>query len=135
MGRFRPGSRVRGRSEFRRAQKQGRKLVLRHFVLLVYARDERVEAPARLGLVVSKRVGNAVRRNRTKRLIREAFRRDPELWPAGTDVIVIARHCPPELAASDVLAEFRAAEQGLTRRATQARKDRENRQSRLAAGT
>ena len=53
----------------------------------------------RLGLSVPKRVGNAVRRNRIKRLIREAFRLSQHDWPRGYDVLMIVRpHRPATLA-------------------------------------
>ena len=55
---------------------------------------------SRLGLSVSRKVGNAVARNRWKRLLREAFRLSRSKLPAGLDLIVIPRHdTPPALAA------------------------------------
>jgi ribonuclease P protein component len=62
----------------------------------VYAADDTLVVNAaasdlahpRLGLSVSKKVGNAVVRNRWKRLIREAFRLDRELLPTGVDLVV-----------------------------------------------
>jgi len=43
---------------------------------------------SRLGISISRRVGNAVVRNRWKRLIREAFRRQQDLLPPGLDMII-----------------------------------------------
>jgi ribonuclease P protein component len=48
-------------------------------------------ARPRLGVTVSRRVGNAIVRNRVKRRIREWFRRERETLPAGSEVVVIAR--------------------------------------------
>jgi ribonuclease P protein component len=46
---------------------------------------------SRLGVVVSKRLGGAVVRNRQKRLVREMFRRHKDEIPRGYDFIVIVR--------------------------------------------
>ena len=45
----------------------------------------------RLGLSVGRRVGNALTRNRVKRLLREAFRLEQHDWPIGYDLVVVVR--------------------------------------------
>jgi ribonuclease P protein component len=50
---------------------------------------------ARLGVVVSRRLGNAVVRNRFKRRVREAFRTTQHDLPRDLDVICIPRPGPP----------------------------------------
>jgi ribonuclease P protein component len=67
-----------------------------HYVFLV-ARGLERDAPSRLGLVVTKKLGNAVVRNRVKRVCRECFRLWPDLLPNGVDLLVIARHGAGEL--------------------------------------
>jgi ribonuclease P protein component len=55
---------------------------------------------ARMGLSVSRRVGTAPRRNRIKRLLREAFRRMPRDSSLGYDLVIVVRpHEPLQLAA------------------------------------
>jgi ribonuclease P protein component len=52
---------------------------------------------ARFGLTVSRKVGNAVRRNRVKRWLREAVRRRHQGRFDGLDVVFIARRGAPEV--------------------------------------
>lgn len=47
--------------------------------------------PGRVGFTVTKRLGNAVTRNRCKRLLREAVRRNWSLVPDGVDMVLHAR--------------------------------------------
>ena len=62
-------------------------------VLVVYACENGLTHP-RLGCSVSRKVGNAVVRNRYKRLFREAFRLLQHELPQGVDFILIPRHGP-----------------------------------------
>lgn len=57
--------------------------------LAVHLLDRGDDAPPRIAVVASRRVGNAVARNRAKRLLREASRR--VAWQPGYDVVLIAR--------------------------------------------
>jgi ribonuclease P protein component len=61
--------------------------------LVVYVAANGLPHP-RLGLSVSRKVGNAVVRNRYKRLYREAFRLTQHELPAGLDLILIPRVGP-----------------------------------------
>ncbi len=99
--------RIRRHGEFVHAQRTGVRVVLRNFVVLLSRRADAL--PARLGLVVTRKVGNAVVRNRIKRLCRETFRRTA-LFPAGADVVVIARDSAVGLRAAEVIAEWSQAQ-------------------------
>jgi ribonuclease P protein component len=77
-----------------------------------------------LGITASRKVGNAVVRARTKRLIREAFRATRELWPPGIDLVVIAKRSPGESKLESVVSEWLGARDKIERRirALQARR-------------
>jgi ribonuclease P protein component len=121
VGRFPPTQRVRKRREFEAAQKAGRRVTTPHFVLLLWARDE--SGLARLGIVASRKVGNAVIRNRAKRLVREAFRSTRDLFQAGIDLVVIVRRPLYTMKLVDVVDEWRAASGGVRKRSADARRD------------
>src|SRR5438270_147598 len=108
--RARPGRgrmRLSRSADFDRVFRQGRSHAGRELVLYVFPRGE-AEQP-RLGLSVSRKVGGAVQRNRVKRLLREAFALDGERLPAGTDVVVVARHEANALAEREGIAGIRRA--------------------------
>jgi ribonuclease P protein component len=58
--------------------------------LVVYVAKNEVGVP-RLGLVVSRKLGSAVVRNRWKRRLREAFRLEKQNLPQDIDILVIPR--------------------------------------------
>ncbi len=72
-------------------QPDGRRVSGRNFLLLARRRAGAKPQPARLGITVSRKVGNAVARNRVKRWVRESYRRLPGPQPAGQDLVLIAR--------------------------------------------
>lgn len=129
-GSFGRAQHVRKRVEFQEIQAAGRRVTTPHFALVVYGRAP--AAAARLGITVSRRAGNAVRRNRAKRLIREAFRATRELWPDDVDLVVVVRRAPQGMKLAEVVAEWEGAARTIRRRIQEARKDRYQRQSGLA---
>ena len=59
----------------------------------------------RVGITVTKKVGNAVVRNRIKRWVREFVRQDVAWLPAGADVVVIAKKSAAELTSYEQVVE------------------------------
>ena len=113
--------RVRRHADFVRTQREARRVTTRHFVLLVAARaSEDVAGPSRLGLIVTRKIGNAVARNRIKRVCRECFRQWPTLLPAGVDLLVVARTGADALSLADARAEWEGVAELVKKRASEA---------------
>jgi ribonuclease P protein component len=82
--------RLKRRAEFLRVAAKGRKAPMPGLVLQALARPD--TAPARLGFTVTKKVGNAVVRNRTRRRLKEAARLLLADHPVhGVDLVLIGR--------------------------------------------
>lgn len=99
--------RVRRKAEFQHVFDRGTRVNSRFFTLLLAPGT----APhSRLGLVASRKLGDAVRRNRAKRLIREVFRLNQPLPDgAGVDLVVIPKRELFDAPFTDLHHEFRAA--------------------------
>ena len=82
--------RLRRSSDLERVRQEGD--IWRH-PLIVYLACKNEQDTSRFAFVASRRVGNAVQRNRTKRLMREAIRQHLDDIESGQDCILIAR--PP----------------------------------------
>jgi ribonuclease P protein component len=81
--------RLKKNEEFSRVFDQGTSIANRQFV--IYILPKVGQEHFRIGLSVSKRVGNAVTRNRIKRVIREIFLQLKDDVKQGNDYVVIAR--------------------------------------------
>jgi len=101
-GRFRQADRILCARDFSCAVRTGKRGTSKSFVVVIAPRAKSIstksdEKRTRLGITVSRRVGNAVIRNRVKRCIREWFRQRREGLPDGSDIVVIARQAAQDL--------------------------------------
>ena len=75
-------------SEFQYIYKNGTSYANKYLVMYV---DKNPEGKSKLGISVSKKVGNSVVRHRLARLIRESYRLNRNMFNSGLNIIVIAR--------------------------------------------
>ena len=74
--------------DFRKCYRTGKSYVNRDLVLYVCGNDM---GKNRIGISVSKKVGNSVVRHRITRLIRESYRLHEQMFNSGLDMVVVAR--------------------------------------------
>jgi ribonuclease P protein component len=77
---------------------------------VLQARDRRENGPVRVGFTVSKKVGNAVERNRVRRRLREVVRLAPQAgMRRGYDYVLIGRRSALELPFDRLIEDFERA--------------------------
>jgi len=87
-GSFGRENRISKRVDFWKDRGRRKRFDTEHFMVVLRKNNKDVK---RLGLVVGKKVGGAVSRNRIKRLVREFFRVNKENMPESSDLIVLAK--------------------------------------------
>ena len=75
-------------TDFQNVYKNGQSKANRYLVMYVYKNQSSTN---RIGISVSKKVGNSVVRHHLTRLIRESYRLQEECFQRGYDLVVIAR--------------------------------------------
>lgn len=81
-------------SDFQKIYREGKSYANRFLVM--YAM-ENGRGCSRIGISVSKKVGGSVIRHRVKRLIKEAYRLQEDMFNSGLDIVVIARVSAKEI--------------------------------------
>jgi ribonuclease P protein component len=80
---FGKASRIKGADDFLAVKKRGRSVRAGCVVVAAVVGPRR-----RLGIIVTRRVGNAVHRNRIRRVVREFFRNNRQAFPVGDCVVI-----------------------------------------------
>jgi ribonuclease P protein component len=107
-GRFVRADRLLQSRDFKRVLESGERRSSQSFAIFLASQSPGAQ-PAetlrpKLGITVSKRVGNAVVRNRIKRCVREWFRHARRWLPGEKDMVVIARPAAKGLSGSAIVA-------------------------------
>lgn len=84
---------IKKNSDFQMVYQTGKSYANRQLVMYVRRREDE---DIRIGISVSRKVGNSVVRHRVARLVRESFRLNRDALRAGSDIVVVARAAAKE---------------------------------------
>ena len=90
---------LKSNSDFRCVYKNGKSYANKYLVMYVLENDNRKN---RIGISVSKKVGNSVVRHRITRLIRESYRLHENIFNSGLDIVVIARNSASSVSYNEI---------------------------------
>jgi ribonuclease P protein component len=110
---LRPQERIRKQSDFARIYEGGSRYRGRYFNLVYLTNDLNF---SRMASVASKKVGNAVKRNKVKRWMRALFRRNKDMLNASFDLIMIAKPGMPDSTWNEIMDEYKKALQHLNKK-------------------
>ncbi|OGP55908.1 MAG: ribonuclease P protein component [Deltaproteobacteria bacterium RBG_13_52_11] len=102
---LRKEERLRRQADFEIIAKEGIRRHTKNFVIIARRNDQGF---SRLGAVASKKLGEAVERNRVKRLVREFFRRNKDKLSPSTDYVIVGKKGAQDLQYAHVVAELSA---------------------------
>ena len=81
-------------SDFQLVYKKGKSYANKYLIMYVMENNQETN---RIGISVSKKVGNSVVRHRVKRLIKESYRLQEKIFNSGLDIVVIARNSASDI--------------------------------------
>lgn len=84
--------RLRKQSDFQEVRTEGKRILCGPFIFQCHWHAAESGTGRRFGVIASRRVGNAVKRNLGKRTFREIFRKHEAALPDCCDVVVVLRH-------------------------------------------
>ena len=80
--------------DFKNVYNNGKSFANRYLIMYVLENNQELN---RLGISVSKKVGNSVVRHRITRLVRESYRLHENIFNSGLDIVVVARNSASEV--------------------------------------
>jgi len=95
--------RILQRNVFRHVYDEGRKIQFKYFTAFVLAEQA---GTGRIGITATRKMGNSVERNRARRLVREAFRKNKWLVPPGVDIVINVKRSLVKAGYRDFEGEF-----------------------------
>ena len=90
---------IRKNNDFQKVYKNGKSLANKYLVMYVLKNDLEEN---RIGISVSKKVGNSVIRHHFCRLVRESYRLHEEIFNSGLDIVVLARQSAKDASYHDI---------------------------------
>ncbi len=95
--------RIRKRQDYLRIYEQGVRIHSKRFTVILLENQQGIR---RLGITVGKKTGNAVQRNRIKRILREFFRLNKSRLPASQDIVILSKKGISPLTYGEVCTEL-----------------------------